>query len=157
MEFIVYTLIAIALIVVLFTVKKSFSISSSLDIAATREQIQQRILDFNTWKEWSPWLLHEPDTKIVLSDNYQQEQGFYTWEGKLVGSGKLTHEVIKNGSIDQDIQFIKPFKSKAKTYWRIEQLNGEQCRVTWSMDSAMPLQKKPIPFNFASLANKNAK
>ena len=50
-----------------------------------------KIRDFETWADWSPWIMHEPHTKLVFSDNCSEEGGYYTWDGKLVGAGKLIH------------------------------------------------------------------
>ena len=59
----------------------SYQVRRSLQIGVPVKQVFAAIQDLKTWPEWSPWLLHEPDTKIIYSDDCQQEGGFYSWDG----------------------------------------------------------------------------
>ena len=147
-------LLLLVITIALFCIKKTFSISASLEISSSLADIQEKIVDFSTWQQWSPWLLHEPDTQIVLSEDYTKEAGWYQWDGKYVGSGKVQHHKIELGYIAQNLTFIKPFKSTAKTYWRIEPNQNNSHTVIWSMDSQMPLAMAfMIPMLKVGIAN----
>ncbi|WP_289054591.1 GyrI-like domain-containing protein [Carboxylicivirga marina] len=58
--------------------------------------------------------------------------------GDLVGSGEIEHiKLVEYKSIDQEIRFIKPFKSKSAVYWEFNEVEGG-CEITWGMKGAMP-------------------
>ena len=47
------------------TLDGNFRVKRSLEIAAPLDSVFAAIVDFKTWPEWSPWLMHEPDAKII--------------------------------------------------------------------------------------------
>jgi len=62
----------------------------------------------------------------------------YEWEGTRVGSGNMKIlEEKENEYIDYDLNFIKPWKSQAKTNFTLSQ-EGDATKVTWVMDSSLP-------------------
>jgi hypothetical protein len=116
----------------------SFRVRRSLEIEAPLEQAFAAVVDLRSWPQWSPWLLHEPDAKLIYSDDYQTEGGYYSWAGKAVGAGKLTHiEIRPQRSIHQQIEFLKPFKSVNQVNWEFEKL-GDKTLVSWEMSGRMP-------------------
>ena len=115
-----------------------YQVRRSLRIDAPPAEVFACIQDFKTWPEWSPWLLHEPDTIITYSDDYQQEGGFYSWDGKLVGVGKLSHlKILPGKSIKQIIEFTRPFKSVNQVNWYIDDIEGSTI-VVWEMIGSIP-------------------
>jgi len=122
----------------LATLEGKFNVKRSLEIDAPLESVFTTILDLKTWPKWSPWLIHEPDTQIVYSENYQSENGYYSWDGKVVGAGKLTHLEIKPGvGIKQQIEFLRPFKSVNQVNWTFEAKDGSTL-VSWEMNGRIP-------------------
>ena len=116
----------------------SYRIRRSRLIDAPVKQVFATIRDLKTWPEWSPWLLHEPDATITYSKSCSQEGGFYSWDGKLVGAGQLTHlKINPESSIDQQIEFIRPVKSINQMNWYFENNNGATV-VEWEMIGSMP-------------------
>lgn len=138
---IVFSVLAMALIlatVYLAMQEADYHVKRSQEIDASIDAAFNAIQDFKTWPEWSPWLMHEPEAEIQYSDQYQQEGGYYEWNGKFVGAGKMTHVSINAGrSIQQEIEFIRPFKSKNEVRWSFESVEGK-CLVTWEMIGRMP-------------------
>ncbi len=130
--------IPLALAIYLATLDGRFRVSRSLEIEAPAEAVFAAIVDFKSWPQWSPWLIHEPDTAIVYSNDYQQEEGYYTWDGKTVGAGKVSHvKITPHSSIDQQIEFKRPFKSVNQISWKFEN-RGERTLVSWEMAGSMP-------------------
>ncbi len=138
-----YLLIAIAAVVIflliyLSTLDGEYTVDRSLTIDAPRDRVFAAIVDFKTWPDWSPWLLHEPDTRLEYSENYDQEQGSYTWDGKMVGAGRLTHVSLEpERSIEQRIEFTRPFKAVSRVAWQFGEVDG-QTEVHWIMQGEMP-------------------
>lgn len=125
-------------LVYLASLDGSFRVRRSLEIDAPLDAVFAAVVDFKTWPQWSPWLMHEPDTQLVYSDDYRQEGGYYQWNGKRVGAGKLMHVSIKdNSSIRQQIEFLRPFKSTNQVGWEFDP-RGEKTLVSWEMQGRMP-------------------
>ncbi len=125
-------------LVYLATLDGSFRVRRSLEIDASPENTFAAIVDFKSWPEWSPWLMHEPDTRIEYSADYQAEGGYYSWDGKVVGAGKLTHVAIRpQVRIEQQIEFIRPFKSVNRVNWDFEPSDARTL-VSWEMEGEMP-------------------
>lgn len=103
-------------------------------IKAPLEKVYDLIADFHHWPIWSPWLCSEPDTKV----NVREDGKYYEWEGKIVGAGNMTvlkEEQLKN--VDYDLTFLKPWKSKAKIRFELQEVqNGVEAK--WIMDSSLP-------------------
>jgi uncharacterized protein YndB with AHSA1/START domain len=116
----------------------SFEVKRSLEIDAPPETVFAAIVDLKSWPLWSPWLLHDADAHIAYSDNYQSEGGYYSWDGKVVGAGKLTHlEIGPGNSIRQQIEFLRPFKALNQVNWEFEK-RGDTTLVSWEMSGRMP-------------------
>ena len=134
------TLAALLLAALIFLALQqgSFTARRSLEIDASPEAVFEAIVDLRSWPKWSPWLLHEPGAQIEYSDDCSSEGGWYSWDGNIVGAGKLTHVGIRPGrSVLQQIEFQRPFKASNEVHWDIEN-NGETTRVSWEMSGRMP-------------------
>ena len=110
------------------------NVNASILIEATPEKIYPIISDLNHWKEWSPWVLAEPHAEITVA----KDGKYHFWSGEIIGSGNLKiNEETENESLTMDLQFLKPWNSKAKTHFElIPEENGTI--VKWSMQSSLP-------------------
>ena len=82
--------------------------------------------------------MHEPGTRLEFSESPEQEGGWYTWDGKRVGAGKLTHTRIRPSErIEERIEFLRPFKTVNSVSWEFAEQDG-QTRVSWSIEGRMP-------------------
>ncbi len=134
----IVAVVLLAALVYLACLDGHFQVRRSLLIEAPVEAAFAAVVDFKSWPLWSPWLMHEPDAKIVYSDNYRENSGYYSWEGEVVGAGKMTHlEIRPNQSIHQQIDFLKPFKSTNEVDWEFEKQEGNTL-VSWEMNGKMP-------------------
>ncbi len=106
----------------------------SIEIEASRLEVFKHINDFNNWIPWSPWLLMDPKAKVTVADDAKS----YEWEGQRVGSGNMkVLEEQKDEYINFDLNFLKPWKSSAKTNFKLED-TGKVTKVTWEMHSSLP-------------------
>ena len=140
----IVAVLALLPLVYLACLDGSFRVRRSLEIEVPAEQAFAAVLDLKTWPLWSPWLLHEADTELVYSDDYQAEGGYYSWEGQVVGAGKITHLEIRPGrAIRQKIELLKPFKSVNQVDWEFE-TQGDKTLVSWEMSGKMPFLFRPM-------------
>lgn len=112
----------------------AFSVDESLVIDAPLAQVRESLLDFRQWPAWSPWICAEPDCKI----EYAADGKSYHWEGAIIGSGSMKILREQDSRIDYDLQFLKPFKSKAKVNFELLQEGADRTKVHWRMESSMP-------------------
>ncbi|MCU7929508.1 MAG: SRPBCC family protein [Candidatus Thiodiazotropha sp. (ex Codakia rugifera)] len=123
----------------LATLDGRFTVRRSLEIGASRKIVFDKVRNFRSWPDWSPWLMHEPDTTLVYSDTPDQEGGWYTWDGRIVGAGKLMHQKFTGEErIEQQIAFKRPFKSVSKVWWEFETKDDGTTLVHWNMAGKMP-------------------
>lgn len=128
----------LAALIYLATLDGTFNVRRSLEIRAPADSVFDVVVDLESWPHWSPWLIHEPGTKLVYSDDCKREGGHYSWDGKVVGAGRLTHISIKPGrSIRQQIDFERPFKASNEVAWEFE-ARGDRTLVSWEMHGRMP-------------------
>lgn len=137
-----FVLIAILLIVAaliyLSTLPGEYHIRRSLPMAVDPQRVFDQVRDFRSWTEWSPWLIHEPDARLTYSDNAEGEGGSYSWDGKYIGAGTLTHVRLEPPRrIAQRIDFRRPFKSTSEVSWEFVEREG-QTETVWSMRGRMP-------------------
>jgi hypothetical protein len=94
--------------------------------------VYKKINDFHHWFDWSPWLIADPKAKVEVDPNGK----YYKWESPILGSGEMTiiHEE-ENQSINCDLQFFKPWKSKVTFYLNPKDRGTE---VVWTMKSSLP-------------------
>lgn len=109
------------------------NISKSIVINAPQQKIKEFLADFRNWKNWSPWLVCEPDAKL----SFENDGKYYKWMGNRVGEGEMNVATESENKIDYDLTFLKPWKSKAKTFFTFKEAEGGTL-VTWNMDSSLP-------------------
>jgi predicted transcriptional regulator YdeE len=109
------------------------NVNKSITVNAQKEKIKLFLADFHNWKNWSPWLICEPEASI----SYASDGKYYKWEGKRVGTGEMTVIQESDDKIEYDLTFLKPWKSKAKVAFHFTEKKG-QTELTWTMDSSLP-------------------
>jgi effector-binding domain-containing protein len=109
-------------------------ISRKKIVNAPISKVYDSLSNMGQWKEWSPWLIMEPDVHVEVHADLKQ----YAWEGQRVGSGYM---VIVNQEqekrIDYNLNFLKPWKSHAAVTMHLEP-KDEQTEIIWEMNSSLP-------------------
>jgi DNA gyrase inhibitor GyrI len=135
---IILLLVIIAAVVWLARQPAELNIERTRVIKASPEKLCDTVCDFKTWPHWSAWLMHEPDTQLEYSAEYREKGGWYAWNGKLVGAGKMTHlDKTPLQSIQQKIEFTRPMRSQGDVYWKFRPVDSGT-EVTWGMRSHLP-------------------
>ncbi|SFT43992.1 Predicted transcriptional regulator YdeE, contains AraC-type DNA-binding domain [Lishizhenia tianjinensis] len=110
------------------------NVDKSIFIDVKPSEVYEKLMDFNHWKVWSPWTITEKEVVVTVDENNQH----YHWKGNLVGEGEMRITgSTPNSSIEVDLNFIKPFKSKAKVAFIIK-AEQEGSRVHWTLDNKLP-------------------
>lgn len=112
----------------------AFEVDESIEIQASITKVREALLDFKAWPEWSPWICAEPGCKIEFASDGQS----YGWDGSIIGSGNMKVLKAEERAIYYDLEFVKPFKSKAKVDFQLQDHDQERCTVRWRMQSSMP-------------------
>ncbi len=111
-----------------------FDVVRSTEIDASANEVFSKLNDLSQWTVWSPWLIMEEGVSVTVSDNKKH----HSWEGKRVGSGEMHISAEeKNQSIDLDLTFLKPWKSKSKVRFELEEKGGKT-EVKWYMQGNLP-------------------
>ena len=136
--FLIIGLIILGGLIWLATQPADYEVIRSRVIHTSPDKVYAKVADLKHWGSWSPWLSHEPDSTLVHGETTTGPGGWYSWDGKYIGSGKMTHvSTIENESIEQSLEFYKPMKSKSDVYWRFSPV-GDATEVTWGMRGKMP-------------------
>ncbi len=110
-------------------------VQKSITINAPVDKVFNTLNDFHTWSAWSPWLISEPEATV----NVNEDGKYYEWIGNRIGSGNMTIEKeTAPNTIECDLTFLKPWKSKAKTSFQMNPKGDNTTEVTWFMDSSLP-------------------
>jgi|MEHZ01.4.fsa_nt_MEHZ011273679.1_10 effector-binding domain-containing protein len=146
MAFFLLILVCALLITVIYmsSLSGSFEVSASKVIQAHQDELFDKVVDLRTWADWSPWLMHEPDCPLEFTENPNAVEGGYSWEGKLIGAGTLTHKQIDRPIyIEAALSLTRPFKSDSKVTFDFREVEGGTL-IRWTMSGGMPLFFRPM-------------
>ena len=115
-----------------------YHVYRSIQIAATPQKVFETVADFGTWTTWSPWLCAEPNATVNVTEDASSVGSIYSWKGEIVGQGEIEHREWQPGRlIDEEIRFVKPFKSKSAVAFEMEPA-GNGTKLTWHMRGSLP-------------------
>ena len=129
-----YVLISVSVLLILisFLLPNKYTITKTISINASPALCYMKIADLNFYKEWNPWAKMEPNASSIISGKPNTIGHQYTWDGKKIGVGGLTVTKLKPfHSIELELEFFKPFKSKSIDMWHFEELADNKVKITW--------------------------
>ena len=144
----IVAIVAMALIAALF-VNKDMKAEREIVINKPKQQVFDYIKYVKNQDNFSKWNKMDPGMKKSYTGTDGTVGFSYAWDSNNddVGKGSQTITAIKDGErMDCDLHFLKPFDSKAKTYFATTAINDSTTKVTWGFDSKMP-----YPFNLMKL------
>ena len=116
----------------------AYHIERSIRIAASEDKVRPAIEDFEEWPKWSPWLCMEPTATVKAFGTPGTVGHGYDWEGTLVGAGGMKIASNEGQQLKMDLNFLKPFKSKAQVMMEVVPVGENETDVTWHMDGKLP-------------------
>ena len=143
----------VTLLIIAALMPKIFNVEKTIVISKPLTEIMNRVSDLNYYSQWNPWQQSDPTTKSTITGIAKTPGHKYAWTGKKVGVGSLTLNNMDDKHIHFDLEFLKPWKSKAKDNWLFEQWgNGSETKVTWQNSGQLPW---PIASLMGPMINKN--
>ena len=114
-----------------------YHVERSITIDKDLNTVRSHLEDFSRWNSWSPWTIVEPECPIEITGEPGQVGHSMRWDGQIIGSGINTLSGNDEKRLEYDLEFITPFKSKARTGFSLDETK-DGTSVTWTMDGAMP-------------------
>lgn len=138
---VVYILLGVIAIILLISLlmPSRYNVEKSAIIKKTVADVMDKVGNLNYYSQWNPWQQMDPATKPTISGSPKTAGHKYGWESKKLGIGSLTLNAIDEKHIHFDLEFIKPWSSKAKDNWLFEEWgDGSECKVTWQNSGELP-------------------
>jgi hypothetical protein len=138
---VVYILLGVIAIVLLISLlmPSRYNVEKSAIIKKTVADVMDKVGNLNFYSQWNPWQQMDPTTKSIITGTPKTSGHKYAWEGKKIGIGSLTVNSLDEKHIHFDLEFIKPWSSKAKDNWLFEEWgDGSECKVTWQNSGELP-------------------
>jgi len=127
------------LLVVSALMSKTYNIEKTIVIRKPPAEVKKRVGDLNDYAAWNPWQKTEPSSTKTITGSANAPGHKYAWQGKKIGIGSLTLSGIDDKHIHFDLEFLKPWKSKAKDNWLFEPWgDGNETKVTWQNSGDLP-------------------
>ena len=113
---------------------KNYDVHRETVIKAPAEAIFKNISRYENFPKWSPWQGLDTAMTTAIEGIDGTVGAKYSWKGNdKAGEGSMTFTKIEeNKSVEQALEFLKPFKSSSTTYMNLEPAEGGT-KVTWGM------------------------
>lgn len=137
----IYILLGLILLplVAALLLPKNYHVEKSTIIKKNITEVMDKVGDLNFYSQWNPWQQSDPTAKGTVTGTAKTPGHKYAWTGKKVGIGSLTLTGMDSKHIHFDLEFIKPWSSKAKDNWLFESwADGNETKVTWQNSGALP-------------------
>jgi hypothetical protein len=134
----------VTILLIAYLMPKTYNVEKSTIIKKPVSSVMDRISDLKGYRDWNPWMKMEPSAKSEITGTPHTPGHKYHWEGKKIGIGELRLLSRDDKHIHFDLEFFKPWKSKAKDNWHFETWgDGNETKVTWqnSGDLAWPMAR----------------
>ena len=137
---VVYIILAliVALLIISALMPNSFNVEKSIVINKPITEVMSRIANLKDYALWNPWQQSDPTATNSITGTPGTPGHKYAWEGKKVGVGALTLNQMDDRNIHFDLEFFKPWKSKAKDNWHFEPIGSNETKVTWQNSGQLP-------------------
>ncbi len=123
------------------------TVSRSLLVKASKEEVFEQIVQFRNWPKWSPFHAIDTTMKITYDGVDGMNGSSYTWDSKNddAGMGTMFNRGVSGTTMDYHIDFERPFKSTADGKLIVKDTLG-QVKITWTFATITP-----FPFNAMQL------
>ena len=131
--------LVVTLLIVAALLPRVYNIEKTMVIKKPVPEVMSRVCNLNDYAVWNPWQLSEPSSARTISGNPGTIGHKYAWQGKKIGAGSLTINNLDDKHIHFDLEFLRPWKSRAKDNWLFEPWgDGSETKVTWQNSGGLP-------------------
>lgn len=126
--------ILLALIILMALIApKSYEVSRSIELDQSTDIVWEHLKFLKKQQEWSPWARKDPNMEQKFTGIDGEIGAISYWNGnKEVGEGEQEiTKIVEGKRIEQDLRFLKPYKSQSDCYMDLEKLDGNRSKVTW--------------------------
>ena len=130
-------LLVVVLAVAGMFLPREISVSRSIEIDAPASEIFPHVNNLQATTPWSPWLHHDPETKLTFNDIPEGVGAAMEWESEhpSVGSGRME---VTESVPDEHLAVALDFgdMGTATATWDFEE-SGGTTTATWGMNADM--------------------
>jgi polyketide cyclase/dehydrase/lipid transport protein len=150
----VYLFIALVLGVLVISafMPSRYVIEKTIIIDKPVTHVMGKVGDLNNYSLWNPWQQADSAATKNITGSPKTVGHTYSWHGKKIGVGSLRIDRIDNKHIHFNLEFLKPWKSRAKDNWIFEDWGMSETKVTWQNSGELPW---PMARLMGPLINKN--
>jgi hypothetical protein len=116
----------------------SYNIEKSIIINRPVNDVMDKVANLNYYAKWNPWQKSEPNSQQEISGTPKTKNHRYYWKGKKIGEGSLTLRDIDHKHVHFNLEFIKPWKSRASDNWQFEEWGNMETKITWQNNGELP-------------------
>lgn len=135
METLLYILLGVVAVIVFLAAiaPKTYHVFRTIEIAKPKTEVFEYLRYLEKQREWSPWEKRDPNMEHRLTGTDGTVGAISYWNGnKQVGEGEQEITRIEEGKrIDGELRFMKPWKSQSDCYLEVEDVGGNNTKVTW--------------------------
>lgn len=117
-----------------------FELERSITINKPVADVYQHVGNFNFWRDWSPWIIQEPECPTSISGEPLELEHEQEWNGDRIGKGRIKLiDKAEEQSLSYDLLFLSPWKSQSYTQFHFASVNeGQGTEVRWTMQGTLP-------------------
>jgi hypothetical protein len=137
--YVILGLIVLFLVVAAF-VGKGWSFEKNILIQSPRSRVWGHVNSLGAINAWNPWLDLDPAVTQTITGVDGTPGATYAWDSKVknVGAGRQTIlGVTAPTELTTRVEFIRPFKTLAEAYVRLEEERGST-RAIWGIEGSTP-------------------
>lgn len=148
----IFFCLIIGLLIIAAMLPEKYHVEHFTVIKRSIRDVMDKVSDLNYYAKWNPWQLTEKNSKYEITGTPKMPGHKYSWKGKKSGVGSLTLRGLDKRHVHFDLEFIKPWKAKAKDDWIFEEWGSGETKVTWQNNGDLPF---PIARLMGRMLEKN--
>jgi hypothetical protein len=142
----------VVLLIVAALLPQVYNVEKTAVIKKPVPEVMSRVGNLNDYAIWNPWQQSEPSSSKTITGSPSTAGHKYAWQGKKIGAGSLTINSMDDKHIHFDLEFLKPWKAKAKDNWLFEPWGDDETKVTWQNSGDLPWPRARL---MGPMLNKN--
>lgn len=113
---------------------KNYDVHRDTVIHAPAAVVYKAVSHFSEFSKWNPWYDLDTNVVVTITGNDGEVGQKYAWKGNdKAGEGSMTFTKLEeNKTVEEKLQFIKPFESSSDVYMNLEAAEGGT-KITWGM------------------------